>query len=73
MPRQRSPFSFPTQPIPREEEYLPRGGKYPKGCASAYVLGFLATSLINKSELIFKCAKILNVFTCGEETSKLAV
>ena len=30
-------------------------------------------SLINNFELIFICAKIMNVFTCSEDISKLAV
>ena len=46
---------------------------YGYGCASAYIFSLLATSLINNSGLIFICVKIMNIFTCGEEISKLAV
>ena len=33
----------------------------------------IVTSLINNSGLIILCVKTMNVFTCGEEISKLAV
>ena len=68
MPRHWSPgTSHPT--FPREAEYFPRGGKYP----SAHILSLFGISLINNSRLIFICVKIINVFTCSEEISKLAV
>ena len=57
---------LPTQPLPRKAEDFPRGGYYPEDAS-------LATSLINNFALIFKYVKIMNVFTCGEEISKLAV
>ena len=57
---------LPTQPLPRRAEDFPRGGYYPEDAS-------LATSLINNFGLIFKYVKIMNVFTCGEEISKLAV
>ena len=38
---------------------------------SAHILSFFATSLINNSGLVFIRVKIMNVFTCGEEISKL--
>ena len=66
MPRHWSPgTSHPT--FPREAEDFPRGGKYP----SAHILSLFGISLINNSRLIFIC--IINVFTCSEEISKLAV
>ena len=34
-PHHRSPHSFLTQPVPREEEDFSRGSKYPKECAYA--------------------------------------
>ena len=57
MPCQRSPLLFPT----KQWE-----------CASAYILSLLATSLINNSGLIFIYVKVMNVFSCGEQISKLA-
>ena len=71
MPGHWSPStSHPT--IPREtEDFL--------GVASILRMwlcshsSLFATSLMNNSGLIFKCVKIMNVFTCGEEISKLAV
>ena len=41
MPRQRSPLSFPTQPLPKEAEDFPRGGKYPKDVPMAKFLAYL--------------------------------
>ena len=40
---------------------------------SPHILSLLATSLIINSGLKFKNDKIMNVFTCGKEISKLAV
>ena len=34
MPCEKSPLSFPTQPIPREAEDFPRGGNHPKDVMS---------------------------------------
>ena len=62
-----------SNPTPsREAEDFSRG-EVSYDCASAHILSLIGTNLINKSGLIFICVKIMNVLTCGEEISKLAV
>ena len=58
--------------IPREAEDFPRCGKYPKHVPQTTCLDYMQL-LINNSGLIFNYAKIMNVFTCGEEISKSIV
>ena len=60
--------SYPT--FPKWAEDFPRGGK----CLNDVPLWrLLSTSLIKTSGLIFIFVKIMNIFTCGEEISKLTV
>ena len=49
------------------------GWQVSQGCTSTHILSLLANSLINNCRLRFICVKIMNVSTCGEEVSKLAV
>ena len=63
-----------SQPTyPREAEHFPKGCKYPKDVPLPMGLSLLVTSLIKNSGLVFIDVKIMNVFTCGEGISKLAV
>ena len=41
--------------------------------ASSHIISLLATILITNSGLIFICVKIMNVYTCAKEISKLVV
>ena len=61
-----------TKLLPREAEDFARGGNYPSH-VSVHIVSLLAASLNNNSGLIFICLKIMNLFTCGEDISKLAV
>ena len=63
---------FSIQTVAREAENFPRCGHYHEEVAiSGHIFSLLATSLMNKAGLIFMCQN--DVFTCGEDISKLAV